>query len=96
MAMTSLPLWYFTSHPLWAVVILTTIDVLGFGPTFRKTYDHPFEEQLLFFVLLTIRNFISITALENYSMTTVLFPEVIAVTCLIFILMVVYRRRMLT
>lgn len=96
LAMTSLPLWYLTSDPLWAVVTLTTADVLGFGPTFRKAYHHPFEEQLLFFVLLTIRNLISISALEHYSPTTVLFPAVIAVTCLIFILMVIYRRRMLT
>ena len=95
LAMTSLPLWYFTSDPLWAVVTLTTADVLGFGPTFRKAYDHPYEEQLMFFVLLTIRNLISISALEHYSPTTVLFPAVIAVTCLIFILMVTYRRRML-
>ena len=44
LSMTSLPLWYFTSDPLWAVVILTTVDVMGFGPTFRKAYSHPFEE----------------------------------------------------
>ncbi len=95
LAMTSLPLWYFTSHPLWAVVILTTADALGFGPTFRKAYFHPFEEQLMFFVIMTIRNLISIAALEHYSPTTVLFPAVIAVTCLLFILMVVYRRKMI-
>lgn len=29
-ALSSLPLWYFTSDPLWAVVILTTVDILGF------------------------------------------------------------------
>ena len=37
-ALSSLPFWYFTSDPLWAVVILTTVDVLGFGPTARKAY----------------------------------------------------------
>jgi hypothetical protein len=96
LAMASLPAWYVTSHPLWAVVILTTADALGFGPTFRKAYNHPFEEQLTFFVIMTIRNLISIAALEYYSLTTVLFPAAIAGTCLIFILMVTYRRRMLT
>jgi hypothetical protein len=96
LAMASLPVWYLTAHPLWAVAILTTADVLGFGPTFRKAYIRPFEEQLMFFVIMTIRNLISITALENYSLTTVLFPAVIAGTCLIFIAMVIYRRRILT
>jgi len=96
LAMASLPVWYLTSNPLWAVVILTTADVLGFGPTFRKAYIRPFEEQLMFFVIMTIRNLISIAALEHYSLTTVLFPAVIATACLIFIPMVIYRRRTLT
>lgn len=96
LAMASLPAWYLTSNPLWAVVMLTTVDVLGFGPTFRKAYIRPFEEQLMFFVIMTIRNLISITALEHYSLTTVLFPAVIATACLIFIPMVIYRRRTLT
>lgn len=93
-AMASLPLWYFTSDPLWAVVILTTVDVVGFGPTFRKAYRHPFEEHVTFFALFTVRNLIVIMALEHYSLTTVLFPAVIAAVSLILILMIAYRRRM--
>jgi hypothetical protein len=95
-AMTSLPLWYLTSDPLWAVVILTTVDVLGFAPTFRKSYIRPFEEQLMFYGVMAVRNLVVISALENYSLTTVLFPATIAAVCLIFSLMVVYRRRVLT
>ena len=55
-AMSALPLWYFTSDPLWAVTILTTVDVLGFGPTVRKAYAFPHSESLLFFALFTARN----------------------------------------
>ena len=91
-AMTSLPLWYLTSDPLSAVVILTTVDVFGFVPTFRKAYVHPFEEKLTFFVLMAVRNFISIMALAHYSLTTVLFPAITAIVCLMFFIMVMYRR----
>ena len=93
LAMASLPLWYLTSDPLWAVVLLTTVDVLGFGPTFRRAYARPFDEQLMFFVIMIARNFIVVLALENYSLTTVLFPATIAAVCVIFSLMVAYRRR---
>ncbi|HHJ17283.1 MAG TPA: hypothetical protein ENJ80_11360 [Gammaproteobacteria bacterium] len=95
-AMLSLPFWYFTNDPLWAVVILTTVDVLGFGPTIRKTYFHPYSESLTFFSLFTVRNIIVILALENYSVATVLFPAVIAVACMSLIAMVLYRRRVIT
>lgn len=91
-AMSSLPFWYFTSDPLWAVVILTTVDVIGFGPTARKSYIYPHSESLLFFALFTARNLIVITALENYSVTTVLFPAVIAAACMLLMTMITYRR----
>jgi len=91
-AMTSLPLWYFTSNPLWSVMILTTVDLLGFVPTFRKSYNYPYEEQLTFFNLMASRNLIVIIALENYSLTTLLFPAATAIACILFVLMVIIRR----
>jgi hypothetical protein len=39
---------------------------------------------------------IVVSALKNYSLTTVLFPTRIAVAYLIFSLMLLYRRRVLT
>ena len=94
-ALTSLPVWYLTSDPLWAVLILTTVDVLGFVPTFRRSYVRPFEEQLMFYVIMAVRNLFVVSALENLSLTTVLFPATIATFSLIFSVMVVYRRRVL-
>lgn len=95
-ALSSLPLWYFTSDPLWAVVILTTVDVLGFGPTVRKVYNFPHSESLLFFALFATRNLIVIAALEAHSVTTVLFPGVIAAACIIVMSIATYRRRVIT
>ncbi len=92
LAMASIPLWYFTSNPLWAVVVLTTIDLIGFAPTFRKAYSHPYEEQLKFFIIIATRNLTSIVALEHYSLTTILFPAATALACIVFIQMVVLRR----
>ncbi|MCK4587725.1 MAG: hypothetical protein KAU29_10295 [Gammaproteobacteria bacterium] len=95
LAMTSLPIWYITSDPLWAVVILTTVDLIGFGPTFRKAYHSPYEEQLVFYGLMATRNIIAVMALQHYSLTTVLFPAALAGACLVFIPMVAHRRRKL-
>jgi len=93
LAMSSLPLWYLASDPLWAVVILTAVDLMGFAPTFRKARVHPYEERMTFFTIITARNLFSIVALEHYSVTTVLFPAAMAAACLVFILMVMCRRR---
>jgi hypothetical protein len=94
-ALSSLPLWYLTSDPLWAVVILTTVDALGFGPTMRKAYHFPHSESVLFFALFATRNLLVVLALEQYSVTTVLFPAVIAAACLLLMALLTYRRRAL-
>lgn len=95
LALWALPLWYATSDPLWAVVILTVVDLLGFGPTVRKAYYFPWSESLVFFGLFAARNLIVILALEHYSLTTVLFPVVIAMACLLLMALMVRRRRVL-
>lgn len=94
-AMLSLPLWYFTSDPLWAVVVLTVVDILGFGPTVRNAYSYPHLESLSFFAIFTARNLIAIAALENYSITTVLFPATIAAACTLLMAVIAYRRHVI-
>jgi len=92
LALSSLPLWYFTSNPLWAVGILTAAEVLGFVPTIRKACLRPYEESLLFFAIFAARNTVSILALENYTLTTLLFPVTTAFACVILIVVVMNRR----
>ncbi len=63
-ALASLPLWFLTSDPLWAVLVLTTVDLLGFGPTLRKAWEQPHSESIPFFGLFLIRNLLVVGALE--------------------------------
>jgi hypothetical protein len=91
-ALASLPLWYITNDPLWTVVILTTVDMIGFGPTFRKAYHRPFEESRVFFIIIILRNVCSVVALEAYSVTTVLFPFCLAVGALVLLVILQHRR----
>ena len=57
-AFFSLPVWYFTSDPLWTVIILTAVDVLGFGPTIRKAYSFPYSESVVFFAIFAARDLV--------------------------------------
>ncbi len=95
-ALCALPCWFFTSDPLWAVVTLTLVDIIGFGPTIRKAYAHPHEECVGFFALSFVRNFLVILALEHYSLTTVLFPAAVGVACLLVAFLLACRRHLVT
>ena len=91
-ALSALPFWLFTSDPQWAVVALTVVDIIGFGPTVRRAYHHPYEESVSFFAMSTARNLLVIFALEYYSLTTVLFPATVGLACLLLVLLLAYRR----
>lgn len=95
LAATSLPLWLLTNDPLAAVLILTSTDLLGFGPSIRKAWTLPHEENALFFTLGAIRNGFVVLALEHYSWTTALFPAAVGLACMAFVGMILMRRRTL-
>lgn len=95
MALASVPFWWLTNDPLWAVLILTTIDLLGFGPTFRKAYADPFSENLTMYVMIIFRNGLALAALEELNWTTATFPAAVAVGCLAFVGMVCLRRALI-
>lgn len=92
-ALASIPAWYMTADPTTAVIVLTLVDLAGFGPTVRKAYTHPHDESVSFFLWFMIRNGLVILALENYSIATVLFPLSVGLACLLLIAMILYRRR---
>ena len=92
LALTALPLWFFASTALSAVIVLAIVDLLGFGPSIRKAYERPDEENATFFAIAVVRNGFVIAALENYSWTTVLFPAAVGAACILFVLLILARR----
>jgi hypothetical protein len=96
LALTALPAWGLTSDPLWAVVLLTTADIIGFGPTVRRAYFQPHQEHAGFFALGAFRNTLVVLALESYSWTTVLFPAAVGIACLFLACFLYMRRRIIS
>lgn len=92
-ALSALPLWFLTADPTAAVVLLTTVDMLGFGPTFRKVWQQPHTESIPFYALFLFRSLLVVLAVSEYSLATVLFPAAVAVACTLLILIILVRRR---
>lgn len=96
LAFSAIPLWFFTETALSAVIVLTLVDLLGFGPSVRKAYEIPHEENASFFGIGALRNMFVVLALENYSWTTVLFPAAVGIACSLFVLLIIIRRTVAT
>ena len=84
--------WLLTSDPTLSIIILTTVDVLAFIPTMRKTIKDPGSETFVSYVLHAIRHGLSITALAQYNIATYLYPSALAIMNVIIMLIILKSR----
>jgi hypothetical protein len=96
LAFLGMALWVATTDPVWSVIILTGVDVLGLVPTLRKAYARPGEESISVFAFSAVSFFISLFAVQSVSLTTVLYPSAVAIGATVLVVMVLARRRMLS
>lgn len=92
-ALAAIPAWYFTDNPLWAVIIVSLIDIAAFIPTFRKTWVDPYSEPPFSTSLAAIRGALSIMAIANYSVITLMYPLLLFVLDTSLVLLIIIRRK---
>lgn len=93
-ALCAIPLWYFTKTPVWSVILVTTIDVVGYYPTIRKSLLKPDEEAAGSWLLSGLSSLASLFAMDQINLSTTLYPGVMVVTNISFALfLILWRHR---
>lgn len=91
-ALAAIFLWTITKNPLGAVILVTVTDMLGFYPTFRKSYSKPHEELAWHYFLASFKFIVAFFAFENFTVVTVLYPLSLVIMNGSFVVMLVWRR----
>lgn len=86
-------LWYLTKDPLASIVLIIIIEVLSFYPTIRKSIQKPFEETLSTYVLVGSSFVLATVAIENYLLTTWLYPSALVLLNFGFAIMLIIKRK---
>lgn len=89
----SLLFWYFTKAPLFTMILITGIDFFGFLPTIRKSYQKPHQETAKLYFASGLAHVFSLFAMEQYSVTTSLYSSFLVVINCLFVLMLLWRRK---
>jgi len=92
-AAAALLCWFLANGPLLAIILITLVDFLGFVPTIRKSIRKPHEETLASYALAGLKFILAIIALDNYSVITVLYPASLVFANLLFVMLLVSKRR---
>ncbi|MFA6386521.1 MAG: hypothetical protein WCW04_02005 [Candidatus Paceibacterota bacterium] len=88
-------LWVVVKQPVFSIILIVLVDVLGFLPTVRKSWKNPHSETLFSYKLNVIRQILTIFALQQYSILTWLSPAVWAIVNLLFSIMLIIRRKII-
>ena len=73
-ALMAIPIWVITDNALYAVILVTVIDALGFYPTFRKSWVDPYSDSAFSFSLHAIKFIPSLFAMEKFSAVNITYP----------------------
>ena len=92
---SSIPLWLVTKDPTLSVILITTIDLIAFAPTYRKSYLNPHDEPLYLYSLNVIRHGLSLLAIINVTIATFLFPFMVMLANGSLAVFLLWRRRAL-
>ena len=94
-ALIAIVIWVFAKQPVLSVILISTIEMLGFVPTVRKSWNKPHSETLFTYELNAFRHGLSIFALQRYSIVTWLYPVTWTLANGLFSIILLIRRRKL-
>ncbi len=91
-ALLAIVAWWQLKSPLLAVFMVSAIDVFGYIPTFRKSFEEPWSETLATWIAFTIGNAFAIFALGEYNLLTMTYLIAISTANIILVAVCLSRR----
>lgn len=95
-ALTGIALWMITSHPILAIILAISADIVSTIPTFAKTAKHPYSEYVPGYIASMFCTLLLILAAEEPNWYVLAFPVyafVLNGTIALFILRTRAQRR---
>lgn len=92
----AIPLWMLTKDPTLSIIMITLIDSVAYYPTYRKSWGNPWEEMSFKYILTALKHGLSLMAMNNYSLVTILYPAASLFLEIGVVLLLYVRRRKLS
>ncbi len=70
-ALLAILIWWQLQQPLISVLMVSAIDVIGYFPSFRKSWYEPWSETIISWLGFALANIFAILALSEYNFLTV-------------------------
>ncbi len=94
-SLTAIIPWVLTKDPLGSVILISIIDAVAFYPTFRKSWNKPWEENLTAYNIANLKFLLSLVAMRNFTIVTTLYVATVMALNGAFVIMCLIRRQTL-
>ena len=94
-ALVAIIFWWRLHEPVLAVLMVSLIDILGYIPSFRKSYREPWSETLVSWAAFVVSDIFALLALREYNLLTMTYIISIAVSNAALVFFCLSRRRSL-
>lgn len=78
-ALAAVLVWWQLDQPVLSVLMVAVIDVLGYLPTYRKSWEEPWSETISAYAIFALGNAASLLALDAYNLLT--YPYLTGIMC---------------
>lgn len=95
LALLAIVVWVQLHQALLSVIMVTVIDMIGYIPSYRKSYVDPYSETLRTWILFSIANVFTILALESWNALTVTYLLALIAANMTLVSICVLRRRVI-
>lgn len=87
--------WLVTDNPFWSIILVSVIDAIAFYPTFRKSWNKPWEENLTAYNIANLKFLVSLMAMKNFTVVTTLYAITVIILNGSFVVLCLIRRQSL-
>jgi len=95
LAFLAIFVWWLLKSPIAAVIMVSIIDILGYIPSYRKTFDEPWSETALTWFGFVVGNIFGILAMREYNLLTLTYIITITVANILMVMLCLIRRKQL-
>lgn len=95
LAIAAILVWWQMNDPLLSVLMVSTIDAVGFLPTYRKTWNEPKTEDVFYWATGIIVLFMLIAALNEFNLLTLTYIVTLIAGNVGIIALVLLRKKQL-
>lgn len=92
-ALLAIAVWWRLHDPVLSVLMVSVIDVVGYFPSFRKTFQEPWSETPFSWFIFALVNLFAIAALSAYNFLTVFYIVSITTANLTLLAICLLRRK---